>query len=90
MSRISSATQVGNEPASLDGASVTLQGNVQRVFPSRSIDGAAIAEILIHGAEELFREIRICNRFTDVKGNHVILEAGSKVEITISVCTPKE
>jgi hypothetical protein len=40
-------------------------------------------EISILGADDLFREIRIENSFTDVDGQPVALRPGVQVEVTI-------
>ena len=42
-------------------------------------------EISISGAEELFREVRIENRFTGVDGQPVALKQGVRVHVTIEV-----
>ena len=66
-----------------DGASVTLRGSVARVIRSVSNNGSDSIEILIDGAETLYREIRISNLLKDLDGKDVTLQPGSEVEITI-------
>jgi hypothetical protein len=44
-------------------------------------------EILIPGADDLFREIRIENKFTDVDGGSVALKSGAHVDVTFEAET---
>jgi len=60
----------------------TLSGTVQKVFKSAFANQAESVEISISEAEDLFREIRIENRFTDVDGQMVALKEGVPVDVT--------
>lgn len=77
-----------NQAPVLDGASITLQGTVEKIIPS-SMDGSNAVQIVIEGAENLYREIRIQNLLQDGDGNVVALNPGSEVEITIRVRNKK-
>jgi hypothetical protein len=68
-------------------ASVTLRGSVARIIRSVSNNCSDSIEILIDGAETLYREIRINNLLKDLDGNDVTLQPGSEVEITIKFRT---
>jgi hypothetical protein len=57
-------------------------GIVQRIFKNVEPDRGDTIEIAFADAEELFREIRIENRFTDAAGQTVALKQGSHVDIT--------
>ena len=41
------------------------------------------AEIAVHGADDLYKEIRIENTLEDSKGHKVKLKAGAEVEVTV-------
>jgi hypothetical protein len=41
------------------------------------------AQIEIHDAEELYKEVRIENKLTDEKGDEVQLKEGADVEVTV-------
>ena len=45
--------------------------------------GSEKAEITVDGADELYREIRIENSFTDENGDEVPLRKGAQVDVTI-------
>ena len=61
----------------------TVSGVVQKVLKNiYSWQGADAVEISIAEAEELFREIRIENRFTDVDGHPVALKDGARLDVT--------
>jgi len=61
----------------------TVSGVVQKVLKNiYSRHGADAVEISIAEAEELFREIRIENRFTDVDGQPVALKDGARLDVT--------
>jgi hypothetical protein len=60
----------------------TVPAVVSKVLPSLSKEPERV-EISIPGADELFREIRIENTFTDVDGRSVALKQGEQLDITI-------
>lgn len=64
---------------------MTLQGRVGQIIPSFIKGGCDAVEIVIEGAEELYRGIRIRNLLHDANGNAVVLRPGSEVEITIKL-----
>lgn len=74
-----------NRTHALDGASVTLWGSVEKIIPSIGKDGSDAVQIVIEGAESLYREIRIQNLLQDGNGEAIALRPGSQVEITIKV-----
>jgi len=63
--------------------SVTLPGTVEKIIESPHRDVPEKAEIAVHGADDLYREIRIENTLTDEKGNPVKLKEGAEVEVTV-------
>jgi hypothetical protein len=63
--------------------SVTLPGTVNRVIPSLSPHNAGTVEISVHGAHDLYREVRIENTLTHESGG-LSLKLGSPVEVTIT------
>lgn len=74
-----------NQSAAFDGASVTLRGSVEKIVPSSENDGSDAAQIVIDGAERLYREIRIQNVLEDGDGGVIALQPGWEVEIIIKV-----
>jgi hypothetical protein len=74
-----------NQTPALDGASVTLRGSVEKIMPSSDNNRSEVVQIVIEGAESLYREIRILNLLRDADGGSVALQPGSEVEITIKV-----
>jgi len=73
-----------NQTHSLDGASVTLRGIVEKIVPAENNPSDAV-QIAIEGAESLYREIRIQNLLHNAHGGVVALRPGSEVEITIKL-----
>ena len=76
-----------------DKASVSLPGTVQKIIPSIMPGQPEKAEIAVHTADELYREIRVENTLKDGDGNEVSLKKGADVEVTIEAepadTTPK-
>jgi hypothetical protein len=58
-----------------------LQGTVQKVIKPAIPSQPEKAEIDIHGADDLYREIRIENVVTDEKGEKAQLKAGAEVAV---------
>lgn len=64
------------------------RGTIAKVMPSAMPAGeetAEVAEIIVHEAEPLYREIRIVNSFADRGGARLKLRPGMRVLITIEV-----
>ena len=61
-----------------------MRGTVKRVFRP-SIAEPEKAEIAVHEADELYREIRIENVVTDDQGQQERLKPGAEVIVTIEV-----
>lgn len=65
-------------------ATTVLPGIVEKVikpFPGSSEPEKA--QIAVHGADHLYREIRVPNQLSDEDGNKVKLEKGAEVEVKI-------
>ena len=73
--------------------SVTLPGTVEKVLKPSHPSEPEKVEIAVEGADDLYREIRIENSFTDEKGDEVRLKKGAEVEVTVEAdkesTTPK-
>jgi hypothetical protein len=69
--------------------SVTLPGTVEKIIPALVPSEPEKAQIAVHGAEELYREIRVENTLQDEAGNTVSLKKGAEVEVTIAA-DPKD
>ena len=65
-------------------ATVTLPGTVEKIIPGHGTHVPEKAQIVVDGAEDLYREIRIDNSLTDSDGNEHTLKVGSEVEVTIA------
>jgi predicted DNA-binding antitoxin AbrB/MazE fold protein len=63
--------------------SATLPGTVEKIFKPIGRHEPEKAQIDIHGAEDLYREIRIDNTLTNEQGEEVSLKEGANVEVTI-------
>jgi hypothetical protein len=63
--------------------STTLPGTVEKIIKPISPDEPEKAQIAIHGADDLYREIRIENTLTDEKGERLSLKKGAHVEVTV-------
>jgi hypothetical protein len=68
---------------------VTLPGTVEKIIPAMVPSEPEKAQIAVHGAEELYREIRVENTLQDGAGNPVSLKKGAEVEVTIAA-DPKD
>lgn len=64
-------------------ANVTLPGQVEKVIHSPDPSVPEKAEIKVHGADELYQEIRIPNKLKDKKGKKVALKKGDPVDVTV-------
>jgi len=68
---------------------MTLPGTVEKIIPPIVPSEPEKAQIAVHGAEELYREIRVENTLQDEDGNPVSLKKGAEVEVTIAA-EPKD
>jgi len=60
-----------------------LSASVRKIIPPLMSGEAETVEIRLDDAEELYREIRIANIFTDQNGEAGILRPGSRVDIIV-------
>jgi hypothetical protein len=79
-----SAANGKNQKHTFDGRWLTLRGSVENLLQR---DGSRLLQVVIEGAEPLYREIRIPNPFQDANGNIFSFQGESEVEITIKVPT---
>jgi hypothetical protein len=68
---------------------ITLPGTVEKIIPALVPNEPEKAQIAVHGAEELYREIRVENTLQDADGKPVSLKKGAEVEVTIAA-EPKD
>jgi hypothetical protein len=66
-----------------DKPAITLPGVVEKVVKPIHKDQPEKAQILVHGADDLYKEIRIENTLEDAAGETVKLKPGAEVEVTI-------
>ena len=64
-------------------AAVTLSGTVEKIIKPIVPALPEKAQISVHGAEDLYREIRVDNTLQDEDGQPVKLKVGAEVEVTI-------
>jgi hypothetical protein len=73
---------------------VTLPGTVEKIIPAVPHVRPEKAQIVVEGAEDLYKEIRVDNELQDENGKTVGLKQGAEVEITIEAekeaTVPKE
>jgi hypothetical protein len=62
---------------------VTLPGTVNKVIKSPDPSEPDKAQIVVEGADELYREIRIDNALQTDKGEEVALKPGADVDVTV-------
>ncbi|HKI24707.1 MAG TPA: hypothetical protein VKA07_00195 [Candidatus Sulfotelmatobacter sp.] len=60
-----------------------LRGTVQKVIASLDPRGTDKAQIDIHGADELYREIRVENEVVDENGEKARLKPGAEVDVIV-------
>ena len=65
-------------------AAVTLSGTVEKIIPPIAPGEPETAHISLEGAEVLYREIRVENKFRDAAGKPVALKTDAHVEVTIA------
>ena len=58
-------------------------GIVEKIVKSPFPEEPEKAQILVEGADHLYRELRVENRLTDNEGRQVSLKKGAKVEIIV-------
>lgn len=61
----------------------TLPGTVEKIIKPIYPEEPEKAQIAIHGADDLYREIRIENTLTNAKGEELSLKKGAEVEVTV-------
>jgi hypothetical protein len=60
-----------------------LQGTVQKIIKPPTPSQPEKAQIDIHGADDLYREIRVENVVTDEKGEEASLKQGAEVDVVV-------
>ena len=84
---------MSKESVAPETASVTLPGTVDKVIKSPDPSEPDKAQIVVEGADELYREIRIDNALQNEKGEEVALKPGTDVDVTVEApaeaTTPK-
>jgi hypothetical protein len=74
---------VSKESVAPETVSVTLPGTVEKLIKSPDPSEPDKAQIVVEGADELYREIRIDNALQNEKGEEVALKPGTEVEVTV-------
>ena len=75
---------MGNDAANSEPKpSVTLPGTVEKVIKPPHPSIPEKAQIAVHGADDLYREIRVENVLRDDEGKKVALKEGAGVEVKI-------
>jgi hypothetical protein len=82
-----------NESSAAETVSVTLPAVVEKIIKSPDPAKPDKAHIVVDGASELYREIRINNALKNDKGEEVALKPGTEVDVTVEApaeaTTPK-
>jgi hypothetical protein len=63
--------------------SVTLPGTVERIIPAMPPVEPEKAQIIVEGADHLYKELRVENKLQDENGETVGLTPGAEVKVTI-------
>jgi len=64
--------------------STTLPATVEKIIKPIVPAEPERAQIVVHGADHLYKELRIENNLTDENGDKVRLKPGAEVEVTIA------
>ncbi len=72
-----------------DKPSTTMPATVEKIIKPAFPSQPERAQIAVHGADQLYRELRIENSLTDENGDKVRLKPGAEVEVTIAA-DPKD
>jgi hypothetical protein len=64
-------------------SATTLPATVEKIIKSPSPSEPEKAQIVVEGADHLYRELRIENTLRDENGEKVSLKPGAEVEVTI-------
>jgi hypothetical protein len=64
--------------------STTMPATVEKIIKPAFPSQPERAQIAVHGADQLYRELRIENSLTDENGEKVRLKPGAEVEVTIA------
>jgi hypothetical protein len=75
---------VPNSAVPDENPSTTLPGMVEKVITPRDPRDPEKAQIVVEGADHLYREIRIDNTLKDANGQQVALKPGAPVEVTVA------
>ena len=76
-------TNKKRRPEGKDKAAVTLPGKVQKIIPPVVPTDPEKAQIEVHDAEHLYRELRVANALEKPSGEKVALKEGAEVDVTI-------
>jgi hypothetical protein len=66
-----------------ENPSTTMNGTVEKIIKPRVPSEPEKAQIIVEGADHLYKELRIENTLTDARGNEVQLKVGAKLELTV-------
>jgi hypothetical protein len=72
-----------NKQTSGEKPAVTLPGTVEKIIPPITPTQPEKAQIVVEGADHLYREIRVDNVLKDADGKEVSLKPGADVEVKI-------
>jgi len=66
-----------------ENPSTTLIGTVEKIIKPSVPSEPERAQIVVEGAEHLYKELRIENVLTNARGDEVQLKVGAKLELTV-------
>jgi hypothetical protein len=81
--RNNSVSEKTKSEESSEKAVVTLPATVEKIIPPAWPGQPEKAQITVHGAEDLYKEIRVDNELQGPDGAAVALKKGAHVEVTI-------
>ena len=74
---------MNNESSPSEKATVTLPGTVEKIIKNVDPKAPEKAQIVVEGADHLYREIRIDNVLQNENGEEVALKPGAEVDVTL-------
>lgn len=81
----SDSEQPSDGKARVESPVLTLRGVIEKILPRLGAYAPEKVQIMIEGADDLYRELRFDNTLKDGGGKHVTLRQGARVNVKIEI-----